>query len=526
MDKRRSYIFYTVGALLTVWISVESIFLMVYRETWFDELVYLFKGYAVVTGVVMPFRDVLLEYPPLAFFVHGLVQAFSGPSIMAGRITSGVFFAVLLALTFVIAKRLGGRWAGIGAVALVMSHVLLVANYISAVPYALAMVCLLGAFAIEFSSYGRNTKVFWAALFLAWMMLTRINMLPAVMIYGAYLFWIRALSRHHVIFWSVFFSALIFGYMPVILPDPLLAISSTLNPFARFGPFAALPASAKVGSVEGEKFLEILASFFREYAATLAFFFAMVLAIVSGGRRALKDFLAREPEFALVIIMAVGLLAAHYFYWRISGSIQYANFFMPLVALAVVVGAGRVVKDHRVASVMILALIGVNLVANAFPSSIISRPDEETDLQRIKRGALFLASHTTPRDRIIAFDNSIFHVFSAGRLTEPALMNRDFTYVGAVSGDVARRLRMYNPEILLAWLADADVAVVHEERWPQTFRRPFWKGEYYDSEKIITDVSSYLGQHYDLVGKALNVYPRKYTQGNDGGTLVLYRRKK
>ena len=458
--------------------------------------------------------------------MHGIIQTIFGPSIIAGRIVSSVFFALLLLLTFLIGKNMGGRWAGLVAVALIMSHALLVANYVSAVPYALTMGLLLGALTAEFSSRGRSAKIWWAALLMAAMALTRINMLPAVMIYGFYLFWIRVSVRHQVLFWSIFFVSVSLGYLPIILPDPALAVSSILHPFARVGPLTALPASAKVGSVDVENFLEILASFFREYAATLAFFCAIVLAIVGSGRWALHDFLAREREWILLVAMGVGLLAAHYFYWRITGSIQYANFFMPLIALAAVVGAVRYVEEEKIAAGLVIAVIGVNLLANAFPSGIISRPSEETDLERVRRGAALVAARTAPGERIIAFDNSIFHVFAAGRFTEPALMNRDFLYVGDINSNTARRLRMYNLPLLLKWLSEADVVLLHEERWRDMFRRPFFKEESHDSEKNITELSSYFDEHYQRVGEAFNVYPRKYTEGNDGGTLVLYRRKK
>lgn len=526
MKDKNNFIFYGITVLLLLWIGAESAFLLVYRETWFDELVYLFKGYGVVSGAFAPFRDIILEYPPFAFFAHGAVQAVFGPSIMAGRLTSLIFFWLLLLLVFIIGRRMGGRWAGIGAVALVMSHALLVANYISAVPYALTMLFLLGALAVEFSSATRGAKVFCAALLLAGMMLTRVNMLAAVLIYGLHLFWIRVSPRQHITFWSVLILTICIGYLPIVLPDPALAASSILHPFVRVGLMTLLPASVKVGSVGGEKFLEILAAFFREYAATLAFFSAIALAIVVGRRGAVRDFFNREREFALLAAMAGGLLAAHYFYWRITGSIQYANFFMPLVALAAVVGAVRYFKGERVAAVLVVAVIGINLFANAFPSGIISRTGEETDLERVRRGAEFVAAHTDVHDRIIAFDNSIFHVFAAGRFTEPALINRNFLYIGGIDADTARRLRMYNPEVLMTWLGQADAVVLHEERWRQTFRRPFWRVEGYDGEKIIADVAAYIGAHYEFAGKAFNVYPRKYTEGNDGGTLTIYRRKK
>lgn len=526
VSRKKNLLFRGAGALLLLWMCVESAILIVYRETWFDELVYLFKGYAVITGAFVPFRDIILEYPPLAFFAYGAVQAVFGPSIMAGRILSAVFFIALLLLTFTIARKLAGEWAGLGATALVMSHTLLVANYLSVVPYAFTVACLLGALAVEFSSRDRSTKVWWIAVLLAGMMLIRINMLAAVLVYGAYLFWIRSLPRHQGIFWSVFCMVLFVGYLPIILPDPALALSSIAHPFARVGLLAALPASLKVGSVGAEKFLEILASFFREYAATLAFFCAIAFALAYRDRREMKDFFVREREFALLAAMAVGLLAAHYFYWRITGSIQYANFFMPLVILTAVIGVFRYFQEEKVAVVLTIAVLGVNVLANIFPSGIISRPGEETDLERVKRGAVFIAAHTDRGDRMIAFDNSIFHLFAAGRLTKPALINRDFLYIDGIDADTARRLRMYNPELLMAWLAEADVVLLHEERWRSAFRRPFWKGERYDGEKVIADISSVLDRQYVLVGSALNVYPRKYTEGNDGGTLLIYRRKK
>ncbi len=523
-DKNNLFWFFSLLAIFTF--LVEAIVLIFYRETWFDELNYLWKSYLILKGSLIPFQDIILEYPPLFVPIYGLGQILFGPSFYIGRLTSAVLSVFLLILVFLVAKKMSSRWWGLAAVFAVLSNLLLMGNYISATLYSLAAVLVMAVFWIETSDINRKKKIYFSAILLGLMMLTRINLLPVVFIFLAYFIFLKIKWVEIALFCGLILAVISLGYLPVVWANPDLALSNILQPFYSFGPMKEL-SSGIVGGQSFLNFFSTLVGFLKEFYSFLLLFSAVIFYALFENRKNIGNFLKQESVFFLISLTALVLLATHFFYWRLEGKIYYANYFMPLIIISIVVGIARFLpKNKAIITVFIFSLL-LNFSINLYRTDVLSSPREESDLARVAKGSEFLAENTKTGDKILAFDNSIFHVFAADRTIFPPLINRDFLYAPGLSMEKAKELKFYNFEMFKDWLLkEADYVVINKEQWSLSFlKSDYWGFQKREGNKEVEEIKNILSQNYKIVGAAENVYPRKYTEGNDEGTLELYKRK-
>ena len=525
IEKCRRVAFPAAAFLTAALVLIETIVFVLWREMWVDELFPLFKSYLIFTGEFIPFREGIFPYAPLVIPLHGAVQYLLGPSLYAGRIVSAFFFVSALAVMAVVARRLGGRAAAVVALLLVLSNFLLVSVYLSATMYSAAAFLLLTLVLVETSSLSERKKTVLGGILVGLMVLARINLVAAVLIYLAYLLFLRTSWRGVALFAGVFFAVVVLGYIPLMAANPSLAASNFLHVFVGFGPFAGLTPLTDPSIL---RFLAELTGFFKEYYGYLLLFFSFTILIFMRERRRLVPFLRQERVYALLLMLSLGLLAAHYFYPKFVGKLFYANYFMPVLILAVAAGFGRWMRREAWAPVLIAGVIALNFATNLYRTDVVSHPGEESDLARLGRGADLLRGHTRPGDKILTFDNSLAHLYLADRRTYAPLLQRDFLYLGDTDIERVRRAGFYNLAMIKEWLGhDADYFLMHKETSFEQFRRqPYWGERSEDTAAKVGEIRAILESDYELAATASNVYPRKYTEGNDGGTLELYRRKK
>lgn len=525
-DRKKNILWWIGFSAAAALALLETIAFVLWRESWGDEFFSAFRGYLILTGEFVPFRDGPFGYGPLVVATYSAVHYLFGPNLYAARALSAVFFLASLAMLFWISRALAGKWAALAALALVLSNLLMVSIYMSATMYALVMLLLLLIIRVEMRGRpGVRRQILNGGLF-AVMVLARINMIAAVVMYLGYLAVRKTPAREMLLFLAVFASAVGAGYAPIIAANPLSALSFVLSSFADFGPYGGLPSPAV--SQDIAQFLEVLTEFLKEYYGFLALFIAATAYVLWQERGRMYEFMLREPAYVLLAGLGAGLLAAHYFYWRFAGNLFYANYFMPLVILAAVVGLFRFLPNERFGYLLLGAVLVLNFGTNLFRTDAISNPREESDLERTRRGAAFVAAHTEPNAKLLTFDNSLYHVFLADRRTFFPLMQRNFLFLPDRDTEKVRRIGFYNFAILKQWAEqDADYVLIHKEQWPLSLvRNPFWGHAGEDPEAGVAELEKIFDTRYELVGTALNVYPRKYTKGNDGGTLELYKRIK
>ncbi len=518
--------FYGAVFFIAIIFIGEIIISFFFREMYVDEYFSAFRSYLILKGESIPFVTGAFYYPPLVIPTYGLVQYFFGPSIYVGRVLSALFFIGLIGLVYCVGKKLGGRWAGIGAVALTFTNLLLVSNYITATMYAMTMFLLMFMVWLELREISWTKRAFFSGFMTGILFLARSNMAVIIPIYIAYLFIMNAPLRSFMLYGLTAIFVIAFGYLPIIIPNPSVALGHLLSAFFSYGFYKELPINT-ISMPSFMEFLEILTQFLKEYYGFVLFFLFVVISIFLDKRRALFEFLRAERLYALLLFLSFGLLGAHYFYWRFVGSVYYANYFMPLIALVITVGIAKFFNDKKYALILFAVVLGMNLGTNLYRTDLFSDPRVETDLHRLDRGAAVLRRYIPKGETILAFDNTVGHVFTADLRTFPPLVNRNFLFLAITDTEWVKRYGFYNMEMLLDWARnETNYIVMHQETWSTPYvRSPFWgKGTENVPEKL-EEFKKILNDRFELIATELNVYPRKYTEGNDGGTLLLYRRK-
>ncbi|TSC67115.1 MAG: hypothetical protein G01um101472_517 [Parcubacteria group bacterium Gr01-1014_72] len=526
--RRHERALFSLAAVLLLALFVAEIsVLTLYRETWVDEVFAPFKSYLVLRGELTPFVDGLFEYPPLYLATYAPVEILFGPSILAMRVFAGALFTCLMALLFIFVRRLAGKWYALLGVSLILANLLLSGNFVTATMYSLTALITFALVVLETTSISRGGKTALAALLSALLILSRTNMVVVLLAYLIFLFLVQVPLREYVRYFVLTALIVVAGYIPVVAYNPSLALAHILSPFTLSGPLSELPPSLKSGSLNIPRFLEVLTAFLREYGPYLLALGALLAALVAKEREKMREFFVRESTFSLAISLAGVLLVTHFFHPFIVGNVYYGNYFMHLVVFLSVVLAGRFLSEEKWPRYFLVGLLILVAATNLFRTDVVSSPREETDLERVTRGAAFLRERTKPDDLVLSFDNSIFHVYLADRRTTPPLINRDFHFLGDADTAKVKRIGFYNLAMLRSWVEEeADFLVVHKERSPLSFlRSPFWGEGSEDTEARLMEIQTVIENRYELVGEELNVYPRKYTKGNDGGTLLLYRKK-
>ncbi len=165
-----------------------------------DEGLYLVKGLLYVRGVYWPFQDFgpLTNHMPLSFLIPGLVQALAGPGLAAGRAFALVTGGLMLLGLWLATRRLAGAWWAAAAVWTVALNAGLIKIYSQAISEGLIACMLVWSVALGVGPDRRIWHTTLAAGLAAVMGLTRINMLPVVILLVAYIYWAHGRSAGHL----------------------------------------------------------------------------------------------------------------------------------------------------------------------------------------------------------------------------------------------------------------------------------------------------------------------------------------
>jgi hypothetical protein len=156
-----------------------------------DEGLYLFKGVLFWEGRYRPFQDFgpWTNHPPLAFLIPGAVQAAFGPGIRTGRYYALALGILLMIGVWILARRLGGRWAGAMAVWAMALNVFLVKVYSQAISEVLVAAILAWSLVLALGPDRRPAQIVLGAALSGALVMTRINMLFVPPILVAYVLW-------------------------------------------------------------------------------------------------------------------------------------------------------------------------------------------------------------------------------------------------------------------------------------------------------------------------------------------------
>ncbi|HET8576143.1 MAG TPA: hypothetical protein VFO18_03520 [Methylomirabilota bacterium] len=172
--------------ILILAVAAQGIFFALYLVPWEDESGYLFLSDLAIRGEIRLFQDEMLgERLPLPFYVLGLSQFPSGPSLLAARLASLALGLAALGLVYAVGARIGGPLSGTLSACFLASHAMVVGYYATATYHAL---CSLIVAAGLWVLWVKGSRVGAMAIF-SLLSLTRANMAVMVPPVLALLWW-------------------------------------------------------------------------------------------------------------------------------------------------------------------------------------------------------------------------------------------------------------------------------------------------------------------------------------------------
>jgi len=161
-----------------------------------DEGLYLYKGWLFATGRYAPFQDygAWTNQMPLSFLIPGWVEMIFGAGLRTGRMMAIVLGMLALLGLWLTGRRLGGRWAAAGCVALVVLNPAAARMVTMAASQGLVACILAWTLYLSLGADRKGWQVFCGGLLAGMAVMVRINLLPLLPLLALYLLWARGLN--------------------------------------------------------------------------------------------------------------------------------------------------------------------------------------------------------------------------------------------------------------------------------------------------------------------------------------------
>ena len=211
-----------------------------------DEGAYLVKGYLFAIGQYWPYQDYGFwsNHMPLGFLIPGYVQAIFGPGLRTGRIFAVILGGLLLVGLWITVRRFGGKWWAAAAIWAMALNIALIKIYSMAISEVLVACMLVWILALTLGEARPVWQILLGSVLAGAMALTRLNLVPVLPFFAAYIFWQHG---RRVGVWATLlsFGVLLIGhaiYWPGIMRLWATWIPTDFLPYlARFRPPEATP---------------------------------------------------------------------------------------------------------------------------------------------------------------------------------------------------------------------------------------------------------------------------------------------
>lgn len=453
-----------LGAFAAVVIA-EAIYTVFRASTLYDEGGYLYEGWLVCARGLRPYIDFHTKVTPLLYYFYGWPQAAFGPGMLIGRIEAALASLLALALfAWAIGRRYGMSAAVLSLAAFAACLTGLDQHFRALAIAPCALWIALGILGISL----QPARYAWilTGLAVGLLFLSRQDLVaPAIMLV---VMSAVAGKRARIGAWSGLLALAVaaIGLAPFLASSrsEVLSIVS-LGLLREKGPKLGPVPFAVTESLSLHNLPWYLVFLSKVYVTPVVWLFAAVVVVLTKPARHL---IVRHPVPAACLAVAVanplfrglGALATHRnaFYLRDF----YIEMALMAGAAAALTTAYRAAKPSQRQFVAIACVLGLVLAPPAMRLPTSLRPHHPTELQGIHEAGIFLASTTTPQDRIFALEDP--HVFlEAGRSLLPLLTHHLFLYRPQDTTAALRGTYSFNLEMLIAMLRrEATVAVVTE----------------------------------------------------------------
>ena len=200
-----------------------------------DEGTYLYKGLLYVSGqyTMYQFYGPWSNKMPLSFLIPGSIQYLLEPGLLTGR-GFAIALAVLMLLgSWVLGKRLGGRWWAAAVVWIFAINISAIKMFSLGVSQGLIACMLVWTLVLVIGDDRPTWQIALGSILAGLMAITRLNLMPVLPVLILYVFWAHG-RRKGLIAASLGILTIIIGYLifwPGILQVWALVLPRSVTPF-------------------------------------------------------------------------------------------------------------------------------------------------------------------------------------------------------------------------------------------------------------------------------------------------------
>lgn len=438
-----------------------------------DESFYVYESYLMATHKIHPYVDKFTGYAPLSYFIPGTVQKFTHPDFFIPRVVTGFVGALVLLLSYTMAKQLGGRKAGIFAALFITLHPRIAQLFSLAMPFALTNFFQLCAFGILLTRLSGSWKAIIASLFMTLALFTRHTLFPGTLVFFIMLIWILGLFPS-LLSVTAFICASFVLSVPVFQIDIqrfLIPQLATMMPFVFSNPMTVIPSIDPMRA-NPKNFVLYVQTFVRHFYLPLMFWGSAALCFFSSKSQPTMDKTHKKIMVSLMVYFAVNFITHAYGASRKFQSISevpYHIYFIFALLIPASVAAAKILnevsgQDSRTL-LKGLYVAGFALMPLNFGLGLVNFPLNPPPLSHVKDTALKI-QQITPSGQRFFFWGPCGYLLYASRETFPPLIYGHNLFITSRDDAQVQKYGYYNLESVHRWLRN-------ESQWAVIFKQNF-----------------------------------------------------
>lgn len=457
VQNRKTSSFVFLCFLLLVYLGF-NVFLVQTVYIHHDEGWYLYASQLVYQGK-LPYLDFAYFQSPLLPYVYGLIQCLTGPSVLAGRLTSLAFSVGVAGLVVLVARRLGGNLAAVVALLCLTSS----ADFVRVGSYANNVI--LGTFlamlgtAWLLGDWSRRSVQALSTACWSLAVLARVSFAPALALVAGFILWHH---RRHLK-----------AAVPAIVTPAILLLTGlgglALVSFDRFY-FDIVAAQMNrrhqldwgLNPATGVSNLELILVSALLYASAMIIIFTLGLIYLwqSSHCRSQRSTRASQNQH---LIWLVGLLIPVVYLPNVLPGDLYPTYLASPYPFACIV-AGWLVAKKWAKRLPPLSLVGITGLAIAlsiitsglYLSVIVSW--QNPGLNQLQELSTYIESISGPDSQLFTFETTL--AANSGRAVAPGTAMSYFSYFPKFSIQRAAHYRVINDEMVSDQLAHRQADLV------------------------------------------------------------------
>ena len=424
--------------------AVELAFWVLFRLVNLDEGWYLWAGKEIYAGRRL-YSDFAYTQTPLLPYVYGLAQLVFGNGLYVGRVLTAVFGFGAGALSAATARRIAGPWAGVFALAFLITTFLAITSFGYTATYGLTAFLLAAAFylAARLPAGSRRTWLIAACLALA-----TAGRLATVMVFlpmAAFLIFTAPRGRRiRTTLEFAVVSALLLG----LLLGPFVLTSGRQMAYDIFG----FHMDRTTAEWRRGVLVSMLGETVRDFTVPVLLYSAAVVDLCIRILRRRRDWqnALRDHGLELALAATVALLFVAHLVPR-TATTYYNVLQAPLIAILVGALAVRLLRGRRprlAATLLAILLVGQVLTqARAVRFYDLTAWPPVNQVEIVRAAARKLRETVPPGGTVLTFDPHL--ALEAGLEMPPGYEMSIFSYRPTWTTEQAQQYRVVNNELLL-----------------------------------------------------------------------------